>query len=144
MLISISYQVFNSYKFINIFQSLGETMHDECTVYRTIDMVSRKWTMVILLELYKGGGGKKRYTDLKNGLCDITPKVLSTRLKELEEDGFITKEVDASSVPIKSEYQLTEMGEEFINVIKDIKCWALKWKVDNQVCSELDCRDCYL
>jgi DNA-binding HxlR family transcriptional regulator len=119
-------------------------MHPECTVYRTVDMISKKWTLVILLELFKGGGGPKRFSDLKRGLCDITPKVLSSRLKELEENGMVTKTVDASAVPIKSEYELTEMGEDLIDVVKGVKSWALKWKVDNEVCEKLDCRDCKL
>ena len=87
-------------------------MHAECTVYRTIDLVAKRWSMVILLEIHKAGGGPKRFSQIKNGLCDITPKVLSQRLKELEGAGLLTKEVDASHVPIKAEYDLTEMGQE--------------------------------
>ncbi|MBN1540200.1 MAG: helix-turn-helix transcriptional regulator [Candidatus Thermoplasmatota archaeon] len=119
-------------------------MHEECTVYRTIDLVAKKWSMVILLEIYRSGGGPKRFTEIKNGLCDITPKVLSQRLKELEEAGLLTKEVDASKVPIKAEYDLTPSGVELIEVVKQFKCWALKWKVDNKVCEKLDCRECRL
>ena len=119
-------------------------MHEDCTVYRTIDLVAKRWSMVILLEIHKGGGGPKRFTEIKNGLCDITPKVLSQRLKELEEAGLLTKDVDASRVPIKAEYDLTRSGEELIEVIKQFKCWALKWKVDNRVCQHLDCSECKL
>ena len=117
-------------------------MHADCTVYRTIDLVAKRWSMVILLEIHKAGGGPKRFTQIKNGLCEITPKVLSQRLKELENAGLITKEVDASQVPIKAEYDLTESGIELIDVIKQFKCWALKWKVDNKVCEHLDCGEC--
>ena len=119
-------------------------MDDHCTVYKTVDMVAKKWTMVILLELYRGGGGPKRYNEIKSSLREITPKVLSTRLKELEKDQFITKKIDTSSFPIKTEYTLTQMGLEFIKVIQDIKEWALKWKVDNKVCERLDCKNCTL
>ncbi|MGA1872776.1 MAG: winged helix-turn-helix transcriptional regulator [Thermoplasmatota archaeon] len=119
-------------------------MHSDCTVYRTIDLVAKKWSMVILLEIHRGGGGPKRFTRIKEGLCDITPKVLSQRLKELEEAGLITKEVDASKVPIKADYDLTESGIELIEVIKQFKCWALKWKVDNKVCEHLDCSECLI
>ena len=121
-----------------------ETMHQDCTVYKTIDLVAKRWSMVILLEIHRGGGGPKRFTEIKNGLCDITPKVLSQRLRELEKAGLLTKEVDASQVPIKTEYDLTRSGEELIEVIKQFKCWALKWKVDNKVCEHLDCSDCRL
>jgi DNA-binding HxlR family transcriptional regulator len=119
-------------------------MNDECTVYRTIDLIAKKWSMVILLEIYRKGGGPKRYSSIKKGLCDITPKVLSMRLKELERAELITKSIDASEMPIKTEYDLTEQGLELIDVIKQFKCWALKWKVDNEVCEHLDCADCSL
>ncbi len=117
-------------------------MDDRCTVYRTVDMVSKKWTMVILLELHRSGGGPKRYSEIKKSLREITPKVLSTRLKELEGNQLITKRIDASSFPVKTEYALTQMGLEFIKVIYDIKEWALKWKVNNKMCEMLDCKEC--
>jgi DNA-binding HxlR family transcriptional regulator len=119
-------------------------MHSDCTVYKTIDLIAKRWSMVILLEIHRGGGGLKRYTEIKNGLCDITPKVLSQRLKELEFHDLISKSVDATSVPIKTEYDLTESGRELIEVIRGFKCWALKWKVDNKVCEHLDCSDCMI
>ncbi len=117
-------------------------MHSDCTVYKTIDLVAKRWSMVILLEIHKAGGGPKRFTQIKTGLCDITPKVLSQRLKELESSGLITKKVDASSVPIRADYDLTESGLELMEVIKEFKYWALKWKVDNKVCQHLDCNEC--
>ena len=121
-----------------------ETMDDNCTVFRTVDLVSKKWTMVILLELYRDGGGPKRYSKIKKEIFGITPKVLSTRLKELVRHDLITKEIDVSSFPIKTEYELTDMGIDFIKVIKEIKEWALRWKVDNKVCAQLDCSECDL
>lgn len=117
-------------------------MHSDCTVYKTIDMIAKRWSMVILLEIHKSGGGPKRYSEIKRGLTEITPKVLSQRLKELEKTGLITKSVDASEVPIKVEYDLTESGLDLIGVIKEFKVWALKWKVDNKICEHLDCGEC--
>ncbi|MFO8052165.1 MAG: helix-turn-helix domain-containing protein [Thermoplasmatota archaeon] len=119
-------------------------MHDQCTVYRTIDLIAKKWSMVIILEMYRDGGGPKRYSRIKSGLSDITPKVLSNRLKELEAEGLITKRVDASRVPIKVEYELTESGLDLVDVIKGFKGWALKWKVESTVCEKLDCKECSL
>ena len=96
-------------------------MDENCTVYKTIDIVSKKWSLIILLEIYKGSQSKKRYSDIKNNIHEITPKVLSGRLKDLEKEGLITKNVDASSFPVKSEYALTKIGLDFISIIKDIK-----------------------
>ncbi|MFO7677558.1 MAG: helix-turn-helix domain-containing protein [Thermoplasmatota archaeon] len=119
-------------------------MDDTCTVYKTIDFISKKWSLLILLEIYKSPEGKKRYSEIKNSISDITPKVLSARLKELEKEGLITKHVDASNFPVKSEYQLTKIGIDFIGIIKDIKSWALRWRINNKVCEQLDCKNCIL
>ncbi|PNX50197.1 MAG: transcriptional regulator [Thermoplasmata archaeon M8B2D] len=119
-------------------------MDENCTVYKTIDFISKKWSLLILLEIYKSPKGIKRYSEIKDSLLNITPKVLSTRLKELEKERLITKHVDASSFPVKSEYELTKIGIDFISIIKDIKSWALRWKINNKVCEQLDCKNCDL
>jgi len=120
------------------------TVNTECTVYRTMDYLSKRWSMLILLELFKGNGHSKRYSELKNDLLGITPKVLSTRLKELESEGLVTKVVDASSFPMRSDYTLTESGLALIDVIKSLKSWALIWKIDNEPCKKMDCGKCRL
>jgi len=120
------------------------TMDDNCTVYQTVDYISKKWTLLILLEIYKGIQGKRRYSEIKNSLPNITPKVLSARLKELESRGLITKHIDTSIFPVKCEYNLTKAGLDFISIIKDIKGWALRWKIKNELCQQLDCKECKL
>ena len=121
-----------------------DTMNEDCTVYKTMEYLSKKWTPLILLELYKGRSEKKRYSEIKRNMPEITPKVLSARLKELEKQGIITKKIDTTCFPIKCEYALTESGKDFIRIIKDIKTWALQWKIDNKLCENLDCKDCEL
>lgn len=110
----------------------------------TVKYLTRKWTFLIILELYKGQKYTRRFSELKEALEEITPKILSERLKELEEEGIITKKIDATSFPVKCEYTLTESGLDLINIIKDIKTWALKWKIDNIPCGEQDCKNCVL
>ena len=119
-------------------------MQDSCTVNRTVRYLSKRWTLLIILELYKGEGYARRFSELRDALDGITPKVLSERLKELEDEGIITRHVDATAFPVRSEYTLTESGIEIIDVIRDIKRWALKWKIDNLPCSEQDCKVCVL
>lgn len=119
-------------------------MNRKCTIYRTADFVGKKWTIVILLEIYKGKSNAKRYSEIKNKIPDITPKILSARLKELEKEGLVSKKVDASSFPIKCEYSLTKRGSEFITIIKYIKKWALKWNIRNNACLNSDCSRCVL
>jgi len=110
-----------------------------------MDYIGKKWTVLIILEMWKEGDSEwKRFGELKDVMRDITPKMLSQRLKELEREGLVIKRVDASAFPIKSEYKLTDSGIELVEFIKEIKYWALKWKVLDPVCLAQDCRHCKL
>jgi len=119
-------------------------MDHDCTVRITMEYLSKKWAIMILLELYKGEQEWKRFTQIRDMMKEITPKVLSERLKELEKEELIIRKVDATSFPVKSEYKLTEMGIELVEAVKVIKNWALKWKVSNHACKEQDCKICIL
>ena len=119
-------------------------MDDKCTIYKTANFIGKRWTLLILLELYKGNSQWRRYSEIKKGLEEVTPKVLSARLKELDEEGLIVKRVDSSQVPIKSEYSLTDSGLDFIRIIQDMKRWALRWKVKNVLCKNSNCKECKL
>ncbi len=118
-------------------------MDHTCTVYITMEYLSKRWAILILHELSKGEEWK-RFTDIKNSMKEITPKVLTERLRELESEGLIEKRVDNTCVPMKSEYRLTEASWELMNVVHDLKMWALKWKVHNPACAKLNCRICTL
>ena len=119
-------------------------MDEACTINLTVKYLTKKWTLLIILELYKGPGHTRRFSELKDSLGDITQKILSERLKELEEEGIVTKRVDATSFPVRSEYTLTDSGLELVDVIRGIKHWALKWKIDNIPCGGQDCKVCVL
>lgn len=114
----------------------------ECTVYKTMDIIGKKWALPIILELYKGPKKEKRFGEIKNKMEKVTPKILSTRLKELEKEGLIHKKIDYTTTPIKCEYALTDSGEDLISTIQDMKKWALKWKFKNKECSEILCKHC--
>jgi DNA-binding HxlR family transcriptional regulator len=117
-------------------------MNENCTINKSMDYLSKKWTFQILLELHKGKSQKKRYSEIKKNMKDISPKVLSSRLKELENQGLISKNIDVSCFPVKCEYSLTDSGRDFIKIIKNIKDWSLRWKINNKSCSEQDCQYC--
>ncbi len=119
-------------------------MRDGCTVNLTVRYIARKWTLLILLELYKGINHTRRFSELKSCLPGITQKVLSARLKELEKEGLVENRVDGTSFPVKSEYTLTKSGLEIIDIVKGMKRWALKWKISNIECGCQDCSECVL
>lgn len=119
-------------------------MQEGCTVSQTVRYLSKRWTLLIILELYKGERYTRRFSELRDSLSGITPKVLSERLKELEDEEIITRHVDATAFPVRTEYSLTESGLGIIEIIRDIKKWALTWKVDNITCGNQDCKVCDL
>jgi len=119
-------------------------MDESCTVNLTVKYLTKKWTLLIILELYKGNHHTRRFSELMSSLGEITQKILSERLRELEEEGIITRHVDASTFPVKSEYTLTESGLDLVGVIRGIKMWALKWKITNIPCGKQDCSSCVL
>ena len=119
-------------------------MQEACTVNQTVRYLARKWTLLIILELYKGPGHTRHFSELKGALGTITQKVLSERLRELESEGIVARRVDASAFPVRTEYSLTESGLEMVEVIRGIKTWALKWKIDNLACGAQDCSVCAL
>jgi len=119
-------------------------MQESCTVSQTVRYLSKRWTLLIILELYKGTGYSRRFSELRDALPGITPKVLSERLKELEREEIIVRNVDATAFPVRTEYTLTQSGLEIVEIIRSIKRWALKWKIENIACESQDCKECVL
>ena len=84
-----------------------------CPVRRTAEIIDGKWTTRVIRELLSG---TKRFSEIQRGLPGISPKVLTTRLQLLQENGLVTKEIFAC-VPPKTEYSLTSLGRKLENVI---------------------------
>ena len=118
-------------------------MDTTCTIHKTTEVIGKKWSVLILHELHKSGGAI-RFNDLKRKLPNITPKMLSLRLNELNGHGLLSNAVKAKEIPVSVEYRLTRSGTDFINIIKDIKSWALKWNIKNKLCKNTDCENCGL
>lgn len=85
-----------------------------CPVRKTADILEHKWATQIVRELL---AGKKRYSELEQSLSGISAKVLSARLRHLENKGLLTRTV-YPTVPPSTEYQLTAVGEKFERVLR--------------------------
>jgi len=118
-------------------------MDTSCTIYKTMDLIGKRWFLLILLEIHKGEGSK-RYSEVRKSMPGITAKVLSQRLKELCRLGMVEKKVFSETFPVTCEYSLTSKGKDLIRIVKSIKLWALKWNIQNQVCAGTNCKDCVL
>jgi len=109
-------------------------MHTDCNVYKTIDLLGRKWCMPVMLHIYNGVGSTQRFSEIKEGVEDLSSKVLTERLRELESFDLVERMVDGSTIPNKVEYSITEKGSELITIFHQIKSWATHWDFDNSDC----------
>jgi DNA-binding HxlR family transcriptional regulator len=108
---------------------LSSDAHPElCPVLRTADIISGKWTLLILRDLSKG---INRFSVLERSLTGISPKTLSERLKGLEKAGVVTRKSYAE-VPPRVEYTLTGMGWDLIPLIDHMREYGAKWLSDGR------------
>jgi DNA-binding HxlR family transcriptional regulator len=98
---------------------------DICPVARTAEIISGKWTLLIIRDL---ATGTKRFSQLERSLHGISPKTLSERLYSLEHDGIIKRQTFAE-VPPKVEYTLTEKGQDLVALIEMMRAYGRRWLV---------------
>ncbi|MBN9391203.1 MAG: helix-turn-helix transcriptional regulator [Chloroflexi bacterium] len=94
-----------------------------CMVELTLDVIGGKWKGVLLFHLL---GGRKRFNELRRLLPDVTQRMLTLQLRELEEDGLINRTVYAQ-VPPKVEYSLTKFGETLQPLLLLMKDWGQEY-----------------
>ncbi|WP_197461741.1 helix-turn-helix domain-containing protein [Acetobacter malorum] len=91
-----------------------------CAVEATLQYIDGKWKGVILYHLLQG---TLRFNEIRKRLPNITQRMLTTQLRELEHDGFVLRTV-YPEVPPKVEYSLTERGRTLEPVIMALKKWG--------------------
>lgn len=94
--------------------------HQACGVEKTVKIIGKKWTILIIRDLCSG---KKRFGELWRSLENISPRTLSLRLTELEQEGLIKRQV-FKEVPLHTEYSLTPRGESLRNIILKMQQWG--------------------
>jgi DNA-binding HxlR family transcriptional regulator len=92
----------------------------ECPIRTTLDVIGGKWKPLILFELKHG---PRRFSALRRSIRDVTQKMLTDRLKELERNGIVHREVYAI-VPPKVEYSLTPYGEGLKPILAAMAKWG--------------------
>lgn len=96
----------------------------KCPIETTLKMLGCKWKVLIIRELLTG---TKRFGELKRAVTGITQKVLTSKLRELEELGLLEREV-YPQIPPKVEYTLTDIGYSLRPVLESLKCWGKDYK----------------
>ncbi|KIQ00648.1 transcriptional regulator [Agrobacterium tumefaciens] len=91
-----------------------------CSVEAAIGLIDGKWKSVVLFHLLSG---TLRFNELRKHIVNVTPRMLTNQLRELEDDGLITRKVYAQ-VPPKVEYSLSELGRSMEPILLALKIWG--------------------
>ncbi len=94
-----------------------------CPVARTAQIISNKWTPLIVRDLARG---ERRFSELQRSLVGISPKTLTERLKYLEAVAVIERRCYAE-VPPRVVYSLTEKGRALLPVIESMRAYGVAW-----------------
>lgn len=99
-----------------------------CPVETTLELIGGKYKALILWQLSQG---KLRYSQLRENLAGITPKMLTQQLRDLEAQSLIHREV-YPIVPPKVEYSLTELGKSLMPVLLAMRDWGSNYLRQSQ------------
>ena len=106
---------------IEAFERMGFTPTN-CPVRDVMDQVSGKWASLLLLELM---GGPLRFGAIRRRLPDISQRMLTQTLRDLQRDGYVSRTVFPTQPP-SVEYRLTSQGESFSQPLVALVDWAEK------------------
>ena len=95
-----------------------------CPVETTLMLISDRWKVLILRDLMPG---TKRFGELRNSIGNVTQKVLTANLREMEAQGLLSRKVYAE-VPPRVEYTLTELGCSLKPVLDAMSSWGERYK----------------
>ena len=91
-----------------------------CHVELTLLLISNKWKVLIIRDLLDG---TKRFSELKKSINNISQKVLTSNLREMEENDLLTRKV-YPEVPPRVEYTLTDIGYSLKTLLDDMDKWG--------------------
>jgi DNA-binding HxlR family transcriptional regulator len=108
-------------------QTEGQPAHPSagcCPYYhQAIELIGKRWTGAILQTLM---AGPLRFSEISGAIPDLSDRLLSQRMKELETHGLVGRQVD-SGPPVRVRYELSPMGHELAPALSEIGAWARRW-----------------
>jgi len=96
---------------------------DDCPVALTLDLIGERWTILLLRDLLLHG--PRRFQDFQTSLPGVAPNTLSARLKAMEEQGLVRRQL-YNERPPRLEYVLTDKGRSLGPVVKALRDWGSK------------------
>jgi len=101
-----------------------------CPVEVTVDVIGGKWTPVVLAQLKENDC--LRFSQIRRLIPDITEKMLTQRLRELEQLGIVHRTL-VSATPPHVEYALTAEGRSLAPVLQAMHDWGAQWATDKRL-----------
>ncbi|MDR6862079.1 winged helix-turn-helix transcriptional regulator [Phycicoccus sp. 3266] len=98
----------------------GDAFDPDCPTRLVLDRVGDKWTVLVIDAL---SDGPLRFTQLRDRIGGVAPKVLTQTLRTLERDGLLTRTVHAQ-VPPRVDYEVTELGRSLSGPLATLTDWA--------------------
>lgn len=92
-----------------------------CGLKKVLDLIGGKWKVLILCAMYNEG--PMRYGQLKKSIAGITNTMLANSLKEMENDGLVTRK-QYDEMPVRVEYALTDKADGLIPILLELKKWG--------------------
>jgi DNA-binding HxlR family transcriptional regulator len=93
-------------------------------LHEAVELIGKRWTGAIIAVLLEGGA--MRFTEIAQAIPQLSDRLLSERMKELESRGIVERRVFNDS-PARVEYELTDMGRELAPVLTQLKSWSHRW-----------------
>ena len=91
--------------------------------HAAIELIGKRWTGAIVFVLLDG---PLRFSEVKVLVPEISDRLLSERMKELEGEGIVVRHV-MDAMPVRVEYSLTEKGQALEPAVRSLKVWARSW-----------------
>ncbi len=91
-----------------------------CPMRDVLDRVGDKWSLLVIFSLVSQ---TKRFGELKKQIGDISPRVLTQTLRNLEQDGLVTRRMFAT-IPPRVDYTITDLGRSLATVMRPVVDWA--------------------
>ena len=98
-----------------------------CPVETTLMLIGDKWKVLILRDLLPG---TKRFGELKKSIGNVSQKVLTAQLRDMERNGLVNRKV-YPEVPPRVEYSLTELGRSLKPILDAMWDWGEEFKAQN-------------
>lgn len=108
-------------------RSIENMEFKSCPVFNTFNIIGKKFSILILRNMIYDK--QTRFNEFLNSIEEINPKTLSIRLKEMEKDGLIGRQV-YDETPIRIEYYLTQKGKELQPILEQMALFSVKYCCD--------------